>query len=231
MRQVVLVNTFFLLHAAMSSSLTMEMRLKPSLTLELIIDDFARAMMEVDATRPVWVTRTGRSYRPGIGPHPENVVVSMVLAALHSNSATFDSSGQGIRYPGTTQKCDVWFGDPLEWVVEVKMARLFGDNGKPDDTAIKDILSPYPAHRSALTDCAKLADSDFKCSKAVLIYGFDYAPDYPLTPLVDAFELLARQNVRLGSRISSQLRNLVRPVHTNGTVFGWEVHESVEGKG
>jgi hypothetical protein len=53
------------------------------------------------------------------------------------------------------------------------MARPNGDNGKPDDTAIKDILSPFRADRSALTDCLKLAESPIQARRAILIYGFD----------------------------------------------------------
>ena len=38
------------------------------------------------------------------------------------------------------QKCDLWVGQPYEWLIEIKMARLRGDNGKPDDTPIKDVF-------------------------------------------------------------------------------------------
>ena len=60
------------------------------------------------------------------------------------------------------------------------MARLRGDNAKPDDTALKDILSPYEADRSALTDCVKLATSSFACRTGVVVYGFAY-PDRSLS--------------------------------------------------
>ncbi len=36
------------------------------------------------------------------------------------------------------------------------MLRLMGDNGKANDNMLMHILSPYPSHRSALTDCEKL---------------------------------------------------------------------------
>jgi hypothetical protein len=113
-------------------------------------------------------------------------------------------------------------GQPYEWVVEIKMARLRGDNGKPDDTAIKDILSPYESDRSALADCTKLATADFACRKAIVIYGFDY-PDRPLDPVIDAFELLAARRVQLSQREVAIFGPLVHPVHSAGRVFGWEV--------
>ena len=39
------------------------------------------------------------------------------------------------------------------------MLRFLGDNGKPNDNILMHVLSPYPQHRSALTDCEKLARS------------------------------------------------------------------------
>ena len=36
-----------------------------------------------------------------------------------------------------------------EWAIEVKMLRLMGDNGKPNDNMLMHILSPYERHRSA----------------------------------------------------------------------------------
>ena len=33
------------------------------------------------------------------------------------------------------------------------MLRFMGDNGKLNDNIVMHILSPYPEHRSALTDC------------------------------------------------------------------------------
>ena len=87
------------------------------------------------------------------------------------------------------------------------MARFFGDNGKPDDTSLKDLLSPYEQHRSALTDCGKLSRSELLGQKAILIYGFEY--EYmPLEPAIDAFETLARRCAQLGQRHTSVLENL-----------------------
>lgn len=102
------------------------------------------------------------------------------------------------------------------------MARFRGDNGKPDDTSLKDLLSPYPSDRSALTDAVKLARSGFVCRKAVLMYGFEYL-DRPLEPAVHAFERLASELVELGPRVQAPLDELVHPVHASGAVFGWEV--------
>jgi hypothetical protein len=148
--------------------------------------------------------------------------VALALASIADRSP-LGHCGQFAAYPGLPrQKCDLWVGQPYEWVVEIKMARLRGDNGKPDDTAIKDILSPYESDRSALADCTKVAKAGFACRKAIVIYGFDY-PDRLLDPVVDAFELLAERRVRLSRREVATFSPLVHPVHSAGRVFGWEV--------
>ena len=178
---------------------------------------------QADARSPQHVSRTGRAYQPGIGPHSENSAVALVLAELPHGVLEGMVCGQFVPYPGVQrQKCDVWFGEPLEWVVEIKMARFRGDNGKPDDTALKDLLSPYSSDRSALTDCQKLAESGFACRKALIVYGFEYE-DRPLEPALDALELLARARVVVGPRVEAVIGSLVHPVHSLGRLFAWEV--------
>jgi hypothetical protein len=54
--------------------------------------------------------------------------------------------GQFLPYPeATRQKCDLWIGAPLEWAIEIKMARFVGDNGLPDPGAVKDVALSVPA--------------------------------------------------------------------------------------
>jgi hypothetical protein len=109
-----------------------------------------------------------------------------------------------------------------EWAIEVKMLRILGDNGKANDNILMHILSPYPSHRSALTDCDKLARSSLGRSKAILIYGYD-ATDWPLGPTIDAFEALAAARVRLGPRHAAKFGGLIHPVHSAGEVFAWQL--------
>src|SRR5262249_37529753 len=146
-----------------------------AIELDTFVSAVAGAFSAADAMRPVAVSRSGRVYQPGIGPHNENAAVALMLEQLR-REAPYDQTamGQFVAYPQLPrQKCDVWAGDPLDWVIEVKMARFVGDNGKPDDTAVKDLLSPYAVDHSAVSDCMKLAASGFECRKAVLIYGFE----------------------------------------------------------
>ena len=120
------------------------------ISLEEVVGAFAGAFTRVDARAPVWTTRTGTVYKPGLGPHPENAAVALVLAELHEDPGGLGvSCGQFIDYPNQRgQVCDLWFGEPAEWVVEVKMARLRGDNGKPDDMTIKKVISSTARERS-----------------------------------------------------------------------------------
>lgn len=83
--------------------------------------------------------------------------MELVVGELREAAAAV--CGQFIAYPSAVrQKCDLWLEDPLEWVVEVKMGRFRGDNGKPDDMGIKDLISPFRADRSALFDGVKLGE-------------------------------------------------------------------------
>jgi hypothetical protein len=193
-----------------------------------LIADIAASIKLIDARRPTAANaRTGALYQPGIGPHPETQAVELIvreLAAMHPDRFA-DRLSTGVPYAeASRQKCDLCIGTPpgWDWVVEIKMLRLMGDNGKPNDNMLMHILSPYPADRSALTDCGKLLGSGLVGRKAIVIYGFDY-PHRAMDPAIDAFETLAAKEVRLGPRVVGAYGSLVHPVHTSGRVFGWEI--------
>jgi hypothetical protein len=115
----------------------------------------------VDARSPIAVNqRTGVAYGAGIGPHE-----ARTAKPYWFTDATF-----GIPYPSAPrQKCDLKVVTPDgELFVECKLLRLMGDNGKPNDNMLMHILSPYSQHRSALTDCSKLAKSQFPGVKLIV---------------------------------------------------------------
>jgi hypothetical protein len=192
-----------------------------------LILDVAAAIKRIDARRPQAANaRTGALYQPGIGPHPETQAVNLIVAELAALSAS-RYGGQlqvGVPYPAGRQKCDLCIGaaPAWEWAAEIKMLRLMGDNGKPNDNMLMHILSPYPNDRSALTDCVKLIESGLAGRKAIVIYGFDY-PELPMDPAIEAVETLARRWVNLSERATGRYDDLVHPVHRAGRVFGWEV--------
>jgi len=80
-------------------------------------------------------------------------------------------------------------------------------------------FSPYPAHRSAVTDRSALAATPLASQQAILIYGYD-AEGWPLDPAIDAFEVLASRQVRLGMRQRADVSGLMHPVHASGRVCG-----------
>ncbi len=94
---------------------------------------------------------------------------------------------------------------------------MFGDNGKLNDNMLMHVLSPYSAHRSALTDCGKLIRSSLPSRKAIVIFGYDYN-DWPMDPSIEAFETLASQRVILGDQHAAAYDHLVHPVHQRGRV-------------
>jgi len=195
--------------------------------LDTFVHDFARGFEAADAKRPIAVNqRSGQAFGPGIGPHSETRTVDLVMQELSGlDPARYSRFETGVPYvTASRQKCDLCIGAPpsWEWVLEVKMLRLLGDNGQPNDNILMHILSPYPAHRSALTDCTKLFNSGLRGRKGIIIYGYE-ATDWPLSEAIDAFEVLARARAALGPRATAHFRNLVHPVHREGAVFGWEL--------
>jgi hypothetical protein len=196
---------------------------------EGIAPDFATAVIAADSRMPVAVNaRSGVEFQAGLGPHSESRAIQLIVDELSARyPERYGEYGLSVPYPGTArQRCDWCIGTPPLWLwaIEVKLVRLLGDNGKLNDNMIMHLLSPYAAHRSALTDCAKLAASSLGTRKAILIYGFESA-EWPLEPLISAFESLARDVVHLGQRSESGFDMLVHPVHRRGAVYVWEVFQ------
>ena len=195
-------------------------------SLEGIVKDFADAIAAVDATHPVALNqRTGVPYQPGIGPHTESLTTKLVVEKLAERDHFWASNRLGVSYgDGSRQACDLCLGTEgaWDWAIEIKMLRLMGDNGKTNDNILMHILSPYPAQRSALTDCEKLVGVALGRRKAVVIYGYDY-PGWPMDPVIDAFEALAARRVKLSPRAEAGFKDLIHPVHQEGRVFGWEL--------
>jgi hypothetical protein len=190
-----------------------------------LVDDFARGMCAADAKQPRAASRTDaqRLYYWGIGPFGEEEAVALTVAEMKAARPGAYEDARKLRYPGSKRKtCDLAIGSSPDWAIEVKLARVMRDNGDYEATAIKKILSPYPDDRSAVTDCLKLTSSGFLGRKSVLIYGFD-DPIRPLAWLIDAFELVAGQHVRLGPRAEASMTGLMHHYFRSGVVYAWEV--------
>jgi hypothetical protein len=152
----------------------------------------------------------------------------MVMANLSETSPKDYGLGTyslQIPYPSAPRsRLDVAFGFSPDWTlcVEVKMLRLLGDNGKVNDNMLMHVLSPYPQHRSALTDTQKLVRSGFPGQKTLLIFAYEY-PDFPTRTAIEAFETLARRFVRITSVATATISALAHPIHTEATVYGWNI--------
>jgi hypothetical protein len=199
-----------------------------SINLDQIVKDYAQGMKLADSRYPVAISqRSGESYQAGIVPHTESQTTNLVFQELsrcypfrYSNCIYLE-----VPYLGSRSRCDVCIGEPndWEWAIEIKMLRLMGDNGKPNDNILMHILSPYPAQRSALTDCTKLLESNLGKNKAIFIYAYDY-DGWPVEPAIEAFEVLASRRVKLIEKFQTSIDNLIHPIHQRAKVFGWSLN-------
>jgi len=192
--------------------------------IEVLVCDFARAMKTVDSHRPTAQSaRSGRSYQSGIGAFSEVETVKLVMQELKvTNPERYQKHCLQVKYPlPSKNKCDLCIGTPPLWDcgIEIKMLRLMGDNGRPNDNMLMHILSPYAEHRSALTDCQKLRGSGFGCKTAIMIFGYDYR-ERPIELCIEAFEKLSGLQ---GSRYSASVDGLIHPIHQRACVYGWEL--------
>lgn len=194
---------------------------------KIVAKDYGEALWIADSKAP----QAKSTYRPGIGPHSERSAVGLVLEELRTHfPGRWSDAVTEVPYPeDPRKKCDICVGRTVdegvarwETAIEVKMLRLLGDNGKPDDFAAIALLSPFTQHSSALTDCSKLARSEIAMQKIILIYGF-VAEAYAMNELLDDFYTLASKRVELGQPEWSFAFNLVHPVHSIGWVYVVEI--------
>ena len=156
------------------------------ITLDSFVEDFAFGLTAVDRLKPVACNaRSGAPYQPGIGPHTESAAIGLVLEELRKRwPQKYHAMSREVSYPvSNRQKCDLCIGAAPRWAwcIEIKMLRMMGDNGKPNDNMSMHILLPYETHRSAVTDCEKLARSQFHGRKGILLFAYEY-PNYPVEP-------------------------------------------------
>lgn len=189
------------------------------------VDGLARGIEASDSRSPVAVgQRSGRVFRPGIGPHSESETITLALSEA-SVGLELSRLEREVPYPAISRsRCDIVIDGSAGWAIEVKLLRLLGDNGLKNDNMLMHILSPYPMDHSALSDCPKLLQSGFEGRKAIVIIGYDYDA-LPLGPAIGAFELLASAEVDLIPTGPAPFNNLIHPIHQRGAVFGWEISE------
>ena len=58
-----------------------------------------------------------------------------------------------VPYPNSKQKRDLVIGEPPELCIELNMARVYGNNNKPDDTGVKEISRRSPSIGVTVSKC------------------------------------------------------------------------------
>ncbi|WAS92859.1 hypothetical protein [Nannocystis punicea] len=183
------------------------------LSLERVVQNFADALVAVDATR---VAHKG--FQLGIGPWGESEAVRAALQELQRRHADDYAAARIKRLP------DLLI--PSKWAIEFKILRPFGDNGKPAEHWSENVLHPYAGNTSALGDCLKLLAAPLVERRAVVIFGFEHTPAViSLDQAIAGFELLAAHvlRVQLAPPVTALRTGLVHPVHQQLRVFGYEV--------
>ena len=182
--------------------------------LQGLINDIADTLVAIDSSGVPF-----KEYQPGVGPYGEPQLLTEVARRLDAMAIY-----HGVR---TKRTPDLLI--PGQWALEFKIARPFGNNGKPAENWSVNLLHPYPGNVSTIGDCFKLQALQSEERKAIAVIGYEHdPPKTDLLPLILSFEAIAQHVMRfaLGARAEEQRRNLIHPVHQRVTVFAWEVFGS-----
>ena len=183
-----------------------------TLSLNHVLEDIANSLVEIDASGV-----PHSHFQPGVGPYGEPQVVKLIANRLNGLEGY-------VNKVATKRTPDLLISGT--WAIEYKIARPFGDNGKPAENWSVNLLHPYPGNTSLLGDCMKLAPLRGPERKAAVAIGYEHTPPViNLDALLASFEVVARQvlSVRLGYRVETTRLGLVHPVHQQLRVCGWEV--------
>jgi hypothetical protein len=180
--------------------------------IKTVVQDIADVLKGIDSSRVPF-----KHFQPGVGPYAEPQLVKKVAADLNSIK----------RYGGcvkTMRTPDLLIEE--HWALEIKLARPFGDNGKPAENWSVNLLHPYAGNTSLLGDCLKLQEMTRSEQKGVVAIGYEHDPaQISLEPLWKAFEVVAAVvlNIQLGARAQAHRDGLIHPVHQRLVVVGWKV--------
>lgn len=157
-------------------------------------------------------------FRPGIGPLREPQLVGKIKDYFNQHLNE--------QYPNTTTQRLPDFLISGQWAVEFKIVRPFGNNGGPAQHWSIRLLHPYPGNKSLLGDIYRLQEFNPEVRKAVIAITYEHEdPIINLAPLLDSFELIARQicNFQISDRHQVAIPNLIHPVHQTAKIYGWEI--------
>ena len=173
----------------------------------------AAGIRKADARRPVAVnSRSGVPYQPGIGPHTQSqttrLAVQEVVGALPALTLEVPYPNAPRRSATSVSGAGAVGGRSQDAPADGRQRQTERQHADAHSLAL-------PAHRSALTDCAKLLQSGFEARKAIVIFGYDYDA-WPMDPAIEAFEALASRTSALTCTGLHAIDALVHPVHRAG---------------
>jgi hypothetical protein len=180
--------------------------------LDEIVSDIGAGLVCVDRCGESF-----RSFQPGVGPYGEPQLVRRIATYLNG-LPKYNSLVRTKREP------DLLI--PNEWALEFKIARPYGDNGREAENWSVNLLHPYPGNVSCVGDCFKLLGLSGPERKAVVVIGYEHIPTkISLTPLVEAFEVVAQRiaRIELSARVETRIDNLIHLVHQSARIFAWQV--------
>jgi hypothetical protein len=176
-----------------------------------IVITIADLLKEFDSERPVH-----KAFQPGIGPFGEPQIVGIIAQRLSEKGISAKTK--------RTPDLDIQH----QWAIEFKIVRPFGDNGKEAENWSVNMLHPYSGNVSLIGDAIKLTSSNAYPFKGLFVIGFEHNPaKISLDPLLDAFEAIARQIIRinLGERIEQKREGLVHQEHQVLRCIGWKINQ------
>ena len=92
------------------------------------------------------------------------------------------------------------------------------------------MLHPYKGNVSLIGDAIKLSQLINCRHKGLVVLGYEHMlPKISLDPLIDSFEIIAKQvmGINLGNRIEERRGNLVHPIHQVVRCVGWELNKEI----
>lgn len=174
-----------------------------------IVKAIADILKEYDSEQPIHKT-----FQPGIGPFGEPQIVRLIAQRL---------TAKGIE--ATTRRTpDLIIRQ--EWAIEFKIVRPYGDNGKEAENWSVNLLHPYPGNMSLIGDAIKLLRLEGYSYKGIFVIAFEHGPaKIRIDPLIDAFELIAAQvmKIPLSERIEERREGLCHPQHQVLRCTAWEL--------
>jgi hypothetical protein len=180
--------------------------------IDSIVGAIAGALKQIDSSGVPF-----KDFQPGVGRYGEPQLVKLVAGYLN-DLPHYAHSVKTMRTPDLLVR--------NQWALEIKIARPFGDNGKPAENWSVNLLHPYCGNTSLLGNCLKLRSLSCEEQKGVIVIGYEHDPPVvTLEPLLRSFEVIARQvlGVEIGNRVEARRAGLIHPVHQQLVVAGWQI--------